>query len=148
MSFYFDSDDPESIGNSTLFMKYSGQVSLQVPLGNKLQLSPRALYSRQGPHQELNAGTNFRIVVNDINGTSLHLGSWARVVAYEDDTYNLDALIFLAGFEYGNFLLGLSYDASFNGLSVTSSGISRSALEISITYLGEYENDAILCPKF
>lgn len=148
MSFYFDKDDPESIGNSTLFMKYSGQLSFQIPIGNRFQIAPRALYATQGPHQELNAGSNFKIVVNDIDGTSLHIGAWARTVGYEDDTYNLDALIFMAGFEYGNFLLGLSYDASFNGLTISNTGISRSALEISITYLGEYDNDAILCPKF
>ena len=148
MSFYFDEDDPETSGDSRLFMKYSGQLSFQIPLGNRLQLAPRALYSKQGPHQELNAGTNFRIVINETDGTSIHLGSWARVVAYEDDSYNLDALIFMAGFEYGNFLLGLSYDASFNGLSISNSGISRSAMELSIVYLGEYDNDAILCPKF
>ena len=148
MSFYFDEVEPETSPDNRLLIKYNGQLSLQVPVGKKLVLSPRVLFSSQGPHTEINAGNNFRILVSDIDNTAIHIGSWARMAGNFDDSFSMDALILMVGFEVGDFLVGASYDASLNDLQVTTSGISRSALEFSIVFLGEYENEEIQCPKF
>lgn len=148
MSFYFDEVNPEESPSNTLFTKYSGQLNVQIPLGKKFELSPRTFFAKQGPHLELNAGTNFRILISDLNNTALHIGSWVRTVGNEDDSFGMDAVIIMFGFEVGDFLVGASYDASVNDLRVTSTGLSRSALEFSLVYLGEYENEEIQCPKF
>jgi hypothetical protein len=58
----------------------------------------------------------------------------------------MDAVVGMIGLEYNNVLLGVSYDANFTDLSLNRQG--QGALEISIAYLGEYENETVICPKF
>lgn len=146
VSFYFDKRDDVKLGDSELLTKYTGYLSLNIPIAESVQLHPRGLLYMQGEHLALNAGSNFRFLFNDVNGTALHLGGWARPVRYENDQIDLDAIIMMAGLEYNNFLLGLSYDMDMSGVNSASSRLG--AFEISIVYLGNYENELILCPKF
>jgi type IX secretion system PorP/SprF family membrane protein len=149
MSFYYrqlpDDDKDERLSN-TLFRKYSAHLGLQIPVGERTQISPRALIYSQGPHLTLNAGSNFRFLVNDILGTAIHIGAWARPVNNQDDTWQLDAIVAMLGIEHQNFLMGFSYDISPGQLSINNR--NRNAFEISVAYLGEYEDETVLCPKF
>ena len=52
----------------------------------------------------------------------------------------------MVGLEYENVLLGFSYDANIS--TFTATGTRRNAFEVSVAYLGEYENELVLCPKF
>lgn len=137
-------------GNSTegdkLYMKVSGQLAASIPLtrDNRVSLLPRFLVSKQGPHMEVNTGTNFRFALGQYGGSALHVGSWVRPVR-NDDGFGLDAVVALLGVEFSNVLIGLSYDLNLNALQAKQ---RQGAFEISITYLGEYENEEILCPKF
>jgi hypothetical protein len=103
------------------------------------------MYS-QGQHLAINSGFNFRFLLDDISGTALHLGGWARPVKDEDEAIDIDAIIMMAGVEYSNFLIGFSYDASFGQIASRRSG--QTAFEISIAYLGEYVDETVICPKF
>ena len=142
VSFY-----PEEIGgNSKLYSKYSGQISAQLPLTDLISLSPRFLFAKQGPHLEMNTGANLRIKLNDFSGNALHLGSWVRPVSNESSEIALDALIFLVGFELNNVLFGLSYDLNLDDLQTFKQG--QNAIEFSATYMGDFEDESILCPKF
>jgi hypothetical protein len=59
----------------------------------------------------------------------------------------LDAIVGMVGIEYNSFLFGFSYDAKM--LSIAAGGRSQGALEFSVTYIGNYENDnSALCPSF
>lgn len=145
VGFFYDPDEENSLQHF-LHQKYSGYLSLQLPVSEKVQLLPRAMFYNQGPHMAVNAGTNIRFLLSEIRGIALHLGSWARPVKDVGQEISLDAVVGLIGIEYENFLLGISYDAHLNNLSLNRG--SQSALEISIAYLGEYENETIQCPKF
>jgi len=149
MSFYYrqlpDDDKDERLSN-TLFRKYSAHLGLQIPVGERTQISPRALIYSQGPHLTFNAGSNFRFLVNDISGTAIHIGAWARPVNNQDDAWQLDALVAMLGIEHQSFLLGFSYDISPGQLNINNR--NRNAFEISVAYLGEYEDETVLCPKF
>ena len=136
----------EDNGDSRLYSKYSAQISAQLPLTEKLSLTPRFLIASQGPHLEINTGTNFRIAFNDYSNSALHVGGWVRPVSTVDTSYELDAIVAMVGFELGNVLLGLSYDINLNDLTTTRQG--QGAFEISLAYLGNFENEAVLCPKF
>ncbi len=94
----------------------------------------------------LNVGLNARMMLNDYSNNSVYFGSWIRPVQNEDANIYMDALVFMTGIQLGGVLFGLSYDASISDLSTYRNG--QGAFEFSIIYLGEYENDAILCPKF
>ncbi len=143
VSFY----DPEEDGTeeSRLFPKYSAQLSLQIPFGERVQFLPRALVAAQGPHVVGNGGASFRFLLSNSGGFALHLGSWARPVWDENDAFRLDAVVGMVGLEYSNVLLGVSYDSHLSSLANRR---TQGALEISIAYLGNYDNDTILCPKF
>ncbi len=149
MSFYYrqlpDEDKDERLSN-TLLRKYTAHLALRLPLGEFVQLSPRAQVYSQGPHLTFNAGTNVRFLVNDTSGTAIHIGGWARPVHNQDEAWSMDAVVALLGIEHQNFLLGFSYDLNPGALNVTNS--NRRAFEISVAYLGEYEDDSVQCPKF
>jgi len=134
---------PEEI---PLFTKYSIQISSRFPLGERFDILPRAYAALQGPHAQLTAGATLRMVISDYSGTALHIGTGARPVVDEETGFNVDAIYGSIGLEYANVLFGFSYDANLNDLSSSRTG--QGAFEISIAYLGEYENEVILCPKF
>jgi len=148
VSFYATSTDKddEPISKSSLYSKYSGQLSMQVPLSDNLFLLPRALFALQGPHLEINAGTNLRIKLNSFNNNSLHLGAWARPVTNNNGDTSLDAIVALVGIELGGVSCGLSYDANLS--SYQTAGTGQGAFEFSITYIGSFDNEDIMCPKF
>ena len=143
VSFYSDVED---IAESKLFMKISGQLSAQFPIGDEVQMIPRFLFAKQGPHLEMNAGTNFRVKFNDFNNNAVHVGSWVRPVTNEESNFFMDALIVMVGFEFGSVLLGMSYDINLDDAANFQQG--QNALEFSVTYMGNFEEESILCPKF
>ena len=142
VTFYPLEDD----GNSKLFAKYSAQLSAEIPLSERLSLIPRFLFATQGPHTEMNVGTNFRIKINDYNNSAVHIGGWVRPVGNSDSSTSVDAVIAMFGLELSSVLIGLSYDVNLTDLTTTQQG--QGAFEISTTYLGNFDDDSILCPKF
>ncbi len=150
VSFYIDknaNDGTQFNGNNKLHRKYTAHIGMQIPLGPYVQLLPRAMGYLQGPHLAMNAGSNVRFLINDRSGTALHVGGWARPVRNEDSSFKLDAAVVMLGLEFNNFLLGFSYDANLNSLSGTA-GRRQGAFEISLAFLGQYEDDTVLCPSF
>ncbi|MFK7808552.1 MAG: PorP/SprF family type IX secretion system membrane protein [Saprospiraceae bacterium] len=147
VSFYENPEDqPVVFPESDLYRQLSAQVAAMFKLNEKLFLSPRVLFAQQGPHIEMNAGTNIRIKLNNYNNNSIHFGSWVRPVTNEDDSYALDAIIALVGIELGPVTMGFSFDANMRDLSTYQQG--QGAFEFSVAYIGSFENEDILCPKF
>jgi len=149
LSFYEAGADGDSdlFESNPLYSKYSAQLSLQFPISKGIFLMPRVLYAKQGPHTEINAGTNVRVRINDFNNNAIHIGCWVRPVTNNDDgTTSLDAIVGLVGLELGSVSFGLSYDANLNSLSNYQQG--QGAIEFSLTYIGSFDNEDILCPKF
>ncbi len=147
VSFYEATEDgsgPES--ENLLHRKLSAQLSLSIPISDRLFLSPRVLYARQGPHEEINAGTNVRIKLNNHNNNSVHVGCWVRPVSNVNEGYTLDAVVGLIGIELGPVTAGFSYDANLTDLSTYKQG--QGAFEFSVAYIGSFDNEDILCPKF
>ena len=146
MSFYDTESDDVSIEANPLFIRYSGQVGFQFPIAEKIYMHPRAVFALQGPHLEVNAGTNFRFVVGSYGNVAIHVGSWIRPVQDETENIFLDAVVGMVGLEYNNVLFGFSYDANLGDLTDNRQG--QGAFEFSIAFLGNYDNETVLCPKF
>jgi type IX secretion system PorP/SprF family membrane protein len=127
-----------------LYIKYSGQFSASIPVANRVAISPRFLIALQGPHMQINTGANFRTALGKYGSTAFHIGGWVRPVRNES-TVGLDAVVALVGFEFNNVMFGLSYDLN---MSAISAGRRQGAFEVSVAYLGNYESEDILCPKF
>lgn len=144
VSFYREAQVP---GSNKLFRKYSLHAGFRVPLTKSIDLLPRALAYLQGPHLAFNTGSNFRFAFGTSNNTAIHLGGWGRLTNNENEQVTLDAVVGMFGIEYNSFLFGFSYDAKL--LSISAGGRSQGALEFSITYIGNYQNDnSALCPTF
>lgn len=140
VSFYGNSGEGDK-----LFSKISAQLAANIPFSNtRTSFMPRVLFAKQGPHMQVNAGANFRTALGKYGSTAFHIGGWARPVR-TDEAFGLDAVVALVGIEFSNVLVGLSYDLNLKALGFNQ---RQGAFEISVAYLGEYENEAILCPKF
>lgn len=129
-----------------LYRKLSGQFSANIPLqrNNRVSFLPRFLFAAQGPHLEINTGANLRFVMGKYGTSALVFGSWVRPVK-NNDGMGIDAVVALLGFEISNVVFGFSYDLNLEALSANQ---RQGAFELSVTYLGNYENEEILCPKF
>lgn len=153
ISFYEEPDPEEDPGieegeGVNLYRKYAAQFSAELPLNKEGSVSilPRALISLQGPHLRVNAGTNLRFALSESKDLAMQLGGWVRPVRNEQEEFFLDAIVGLVGLEINSFFLGLSYDINVRDLSVYQQG--QGAFEISLTYIGSFENESILCPSF
>ncbi|MCS6928392.1 MAG: PorP/SprF family type IX secretion system membrane protein [Saprospiraceae bacterium] len=135
----------QGIPGDRFYKKISAQLAANIPLGaSRTALLPRFLFALQGAHAQVNAGTNVRFPVGRYGTSAVQLGSWVRPVRGVNG-FDLDAVVALVGFEVNNVLFGISYDINPQALSF---GRRQGALELSVAYLGEYENEQILCPKF
>ncbi len=148
ISFYYDPKNPADFPDNHLYRKYTAYVNLSIPIGEFMKLSPRVLGYLQGPHFSAMAGSNIRFLVNQSNGTALHIGTWLRVSQPKDKQLGPESAIVLAGIEFNNYLFGFSYDA--NLVDFTGSKRGQGAFEFSIAYLGDYssDDDGVICPKF
>ncbi|MEM1327346.1 MAG: PorP/SprF family type IX secretion system membrane protein [Bacteroidota bacterium] len=147
ISYYYDrQDDDDALGSNALHRKYTAHIGARFPLTSKVSLLPRAVARLQGPHLEVNAGSNVRFALGQYGGSAMHIGGWVRPVGNEQKALDLEAAIMMVGFEVDNVLFGFSYDLSLSALQANRS--QQSAFEISIAYLGNYNSETILCPTF
>lgn len=120
-------------------MTFHGGASIQVAYNASVQVS--ALHSRQAGATNTVAGGNVAFNLNDDENipTTVYLGSWYRFG---------DALIPYIGMEFGEFLLGATYDVNISKLKTASQ--SRGGIEISLIYVKRAPDGRkrVPCPKF
>jgi len=146
ISFYEDPTNTTVPQGGKLYPKINVQLSASIPFdrSNRSSMQPRLLAAMQGPHMEINAGTNFRFAMGQYGGSALHFGTWARPVR-NDGGFGFDAVVALFGLEVKSMLFGLSYDLNLKALQANQ---RQGAFELSITYIGNHDNEKVLCPKF
>lgn len=146
VAFYEDPTNITVKPGGRLYPKLNVQLAASIPFdkSNRVSMQPRLLAAMQGPHMEINAGTNFRLALGQYGSSALHFGSWARPVR-NDGGFGFDAVVALVGLEINSVLVGLSYDLNLSALQANQ---RQGAFELSISYLGDYDNEKVLCPKF
>ncbi len=147
VSFYQINENPNPAltKKNALFAKITGYVSTSFRTRETMEIQPRALFLSQGPHTEINIGTNFKYKFIESEGKYFHFGPWLRMVNNEEG-FGVESIVASVGFELKSFLIGLSYDHSIGDLITDRKGLN--ALEISIIYLGDYDNGDNFCPTF
>jgi len=147
ISFYkSESDDnPELQRENILNGKITFHAAASYKSGFKLDIQPRVLALLQGPHTEINVGNNFRFKLDDRGTKFFNVGPWVRAVNNVDG-FGVESLVASIGIELGGMLLGVSYDHNLSDLVSDRTGLN--ALEVSITFIGEHENEDNFCPKF
>jgi type IX secretion system PorP/SprF family membrane protein len=130
-----------------LFSRYSAHILADFPVGGRetrVSMQPRIQVASQGPHMEINTGTNLRFSMGQYGTTAFHVGGWVRPVKNVENM-SLDAAVVLLGFEINNVLIGMSYDLNLKAIGANQ---RQGAFEISVAYLGDFESEGIPCPKF
>ncbi len=148
ISFYQNLD---SLAAAPLRSRLSLHAAVQMPLGEYLTLSPRVYATLQSQHLQVNAGANLRFPVGA--NTAMQVGGWWRPVknygAFNFNSSNnggYGSVVLLTGIEFNNILFGMSYDLNFN--SRFNLRRASNAFEFSLIYLGDFENDELMCPTF
>ena len=133
-------------GDSRLYRRLQVHSSLILPFADNLYLSPRLHVLLQGPHRTLNAGANLRFLLNQYSGVALHTGLWGRMTGDVKSPAAMESATAFFGIEYEGMLLGMSYD---NGLGrIANNVFHNGTFEISIGFVGEYEDEVVICPTF
>jgi type IX secretion system PorP/SprF family membrane protein len=147
ISFYRDDIrvDDNLVRSNELNRKITAQAGMSQLISRNLEFQPRVLYMNQGPHNMVNVGSNFRFRLESTDNTFLHFGPWLRG-ASNIDGFALESLVMALAYEKGNFILGFSYDHSYDDIITDRTGLN--AFEISLTFIGEHDNDSNICPKF
>jgi len=114
-------------------------------LNNVWSVVPRALYVKQGPYEQIVAGSHFRRKLVDGFSTAVELGLSTRLVN-DIDNYHLESAILFLGLDFSGKLLGLSYELGLN--SVANRFRNQGVIELSFRYTGEYDNEIFFCPEF
>jgi len=140
---FYESPD---IQPDNIFTKYTLQGGARYRFSPQFDIEPRFIVFVQGPHIEANIGANARIALDDYATQNLYVGGWIRPVSDVDGEFSLDAFVLMGAYRYNNVQLGMSYDVNMSNLASSTNG--RGGFELSLSVLGFYENDNVLCPQF
>ena len=135
-------DDYEAV---RIDAKITAHLGTSFPLGDFAAIEPRAIYITQGVSQSGILGTNLRYELSDTDGLNTHLGLWIRSSRSLSTWQPTDAILSL-GIGKGGLLVGLSYDLNLRNL--TGQAFGTSTFELSVSYIGNHDNDNRFCPVF
>ncbi len=147
VSFYQGSSsiDPNLQKENNQLIKISAHINASFQISEATRLQPRFLALLQNDHNEINIGSNVRYGFIKTPGKAVHFGGWFRLVNGIEGA-GAESFIVMGGIELNHFIIGISYDQNLNDLVTDRLGLN--ALELSITYLGEHDNDSYICPEF
>ncbi|MBK9283941.1 MAG: PorP/SprF family type IX secretion system membrane protein [Sphingobacteriaceae bacterium] len=127
------------LSKNSLQYKYTGHLNLQYhPSGSSYVLMPAVLYSRQGAHQEIIAGSKIKLLLGDQTREKVLLNTFTLISSAVQFGvfYRLkDAVIFSTAIEYRkNLTIGVSYDVNVSKFTAASK--FRGGLEFSLVCTG------------
>lgn len=123
--------------------RYAAFIAARIPFGNTVQMLPRMNMAYQNDRLDGNAGTTFRFMLDKYSGTAIHIGGWVQADEHIDNSLEFNYLVGMLGIEYSNVLMGFSRDFNFNQINTLGK-----TWEVSVAYLGNYDDELVLCPKF
>jgi type IX secretion system PorP/SprF family membrane protein len=138
-------------------MKYTIHGGYRFPLTKRFDLQPKAVYLRQGVSNELDMGSDVRILFEEREreGNNFQFGAQFRMVggdnlaAWHDKRLDPEAIVLDAGVEFSGFTFSAAYDINVSQLVAASN--SEGAFELAIAYVGNFKKRrpaTMFCPKF
>lgn len=145
-SFYDKIDDVNLSFNTedALPSRIGAFVMTQIQMSRTTQLIPRVLWSKQHTVQEINIGSTMRQIFYTTKSTAIHLGLFASVADHLESTH-LNSVTGLVGFELENMIIGLSYEKLLDDLAAYK---GFGSFELSVSYIGSFEDSGDFCPTF
>lgn len=145
VSFFRRTENQEMTEDVTLRPRLTAYGSADIGLAPSVNLLPRIAFFSQGKATMLQTGSSVRFDMNNHNNNALHLGAGVRITR-ELESLTTSSIMALTGIEVGSFLLGLSYEYSLGDLRTDRLG--QGVFELSVTFIGEYQNRNSFCPTF
>ena len=121
----------ESAELNTIPIRYTLHGGVSFNISERFSIIPHALYMRQGTASEAMLGAYAQLNVNA--ETDLMIGAYYR---------NKDAVAPFIGFDWKNFIVGLSYDANTSKLGAMTRNVN--SFELSLTYIKRNGSQSIL----
>jgi len=110
-----------------------------------LSIQPRAIYIQQGQSATAIIGSNLKYKFIDSDGIALHIGGWLRA-SDNLTTFQPTDVIISAAFQKQGLQVGFSYDHHLRKL--TSTLLGQGIFELTISYVGDHDNENEICPQF
>ncbi len=123
--------------------RFTANTRIQVQLTSRLDIVPELMFQQQQSKQEFDLGGHFKyyLQVKGEHIIALNLGAYGRVV---------DAGWLMAGVDYDNLQVNLSYDVNFSQLNAASR--YNGGFEISVIYImarvKKVNKPGAVCPAF
>lgn len=143
-----------SFGNATddiLYRRFTANMSGRILLRNNIiSILPTVLFHKQGPHQQINAGSYIGFLLDDRKDISLYVGGMYRFSGYENIGFGSDAFIGGVRFEYQSLDIGLAYDVTTSDLRRASTFMGGPELYViyTINTSPRAYKEKLNCPKF
>jgi type IX secretion system PorP/SprF family membrane protein len=119
-------------------LRYTVHGGVSFNLFERTSIVPHVLYMQQGTAKEIMLGTYVQLNVNEF--TDFMFGGYYR---------NKDAVAPFVGFDWKNFMIGLSYDVNTSKLGAMSRNVN--SFELSLTYVKRTGTKGIFefirCPR-
>jgi len=119
---------------ATIFTRITAHIGAELQLNNKIGIVPNFVLFRQGPSQEINAGSSIKFLIERSKWAykTFQVGAYARVSNHFVDATTFDAIIIHTRFDFNQFTAGFSYDANVSPLRPASN--TAGAFEFSLGY--------------
>ncbi len=123
------------------FHVYAGLVVEQ----DKMRYNPSIKLASQGPLKDISLGGTIRRQFYDARLSAFYLGAWV-IGGNNGSQFGLKSIAAMVGTELNGLIIGLSYDQLLHDYFKGVGGMV--GFELSMTYIGNYENDFNFCPTF
>lgn len=143
ISFYRTEENFDN--TSKLFPKLTFHAMMDMKVSSFGKLQPRIKVLSQGPYADYMVGTNYRISSFDKDYISFHLG--LNLHAIKDlESFGIGPVVPVIGMQVRNFMMGFSYDIVMSHLANSRKNLNT--FEFTFSYLGEIEDEGLICPQF
>ena len=143
ISFYRREENFEN--TSKLFPKITFHAMMDMKVSSFGRLQPRIKILDQGPFGDYMIGANYKISNFDKEYLSFHLG--LNLHGIKDlESFSVGPVVPIVGMQIRNFMIGFSYDVIMTHLVKSRKNLNT--FEFTISYLGEMEDDGLICPQF
>ena len=130
---------------NSLHPKYTFHAMFDTKIAPFARLQPRAKIVSQGDFTDVMLGANYRFTSFDRDFMALHLGLSVHTVS-DLGSYYIGPIVPFVGFQVRTFMLGFSYDIVMTHL--VNSRRNLNTFEFTVSYLGEVEDEGMVCPQF
>lgn len=143
LSFYRTEENFEN--SSKLYPKYTFHANFDTKFSAFSRIQPRLKIVKQGPFEDYMVGVNYKFSSFDKDYLSVHLG--VNLHGIKDlDGYSVGPIVPIVGMQVKNFMIGFSYDVVMT--HIANSTKNMNTFELTLSYLGEIEDEGLVCPQF